>query len=80
MDRVLTLFIRAWIGLAVAVNVVAMAGIMMVADGLWAGWQEIASIYSPFNVWNVVMELVLFSPAIVAYMWRERRRGNQLGA
>ena len=80
MDRALTLFIRAWIGLAVAVNVVAVAGMVVSADGLWAGWQEVASVYSPFNVWNVAMELVLFSPAIGAYMWRERRRGNQLGA
>ena len=31
-------------------------------------------IYSPFNVVNFVAELVLISPAIGAYLWRERRR------
>jgi hypothetical protein len=58
----------------VLVNIVAILGLMITADDLSHGWQRITEIYSPFNVVNFVAELVLISPAIGAYLWRERRR------
>ena len=38
------------------------------------GLQEVREIYSPLNVINWLLELVILSPALVAYVWRERRR------
>ena len=74
MDRFLTWFIRIWIALAVFVNVISIIGLFLGADSFWHGWQRVADIYSPFNVINFIMEIVLISPAIGAYLWLKRRR------
>lgn len=74
MDKVLTWFIRIWIGLAVLVNVISIIGLFIGADNFWHGWQRVGDTYSPFNVINYVMEILLLSPAIGAYFWLERRR------
>lgn len=78
MDRSLTWFIWVWIAFAIAVNLAALAGIvlMVTGDDFWSAWQWLAETYSPFNVITYVMELVLLSPAIGAYVLRERRRAK----
>jgi hypothetical protein len=74
MDRALQWFIRIWVAIAVAVNIIAIAGFFIGAHGFWAGWAKVSEIYSPFNLTNYVVELVLVSPAIGAYWWLERRK------
>ena len=74
MDKVLTWFIRIWVALAVLVNLMAIAGLFMGAESFWQGWQRVTETYSPFNVVNMIAEMVLFAPAIGAYVWRDRRR------
>jgi hypothetical protein len=78
MDRSLTWFIRAWIAFDIAVNLAAIAGIVLVVTGkdFWSAWQWLAETYSPFNVITYIMELVLLSPAIGAYVLRKRRRAK----
>jgi hypothetical protein len=77
MDKALTIFIWAWATLAVVVNVVAVAGFLITADSIWDGLDRVRDTYSPFNLFNFVAEMVLLSPAIGAYIWRERRRSKQ---
>lgn len=72
MNRALTWFIRIWVAFAILVNVLSMAGAFM-AEGFWGGWATIQDTYSPFNYLNVLMEIILLSPALLAYWWRERR-------
>lgn len=74
MDKALTWFIRIWVALAILVNVIAIAGFIMGAPTIGEGWARVQDIYSPFNVINYILELVLVSPALGAYFWRERRR------
>ena len=74
MDKVLTWFFWLWVTLAVLVNVVSILGLMMTADDLAQGWQRVTDIYNPFNVVNFIAEVVLISPAVGAYLWREHRR------
>jgi hypothetical protein len=73
MDKALTWFIRIWVGFAMLVNVIAMAG-FFVAHGFWGGLAKVQETYSPFNIWNYFAELLLLSPALIAYWWREKRR------
>ena len=40
--------------------------------------QQFREIYSPTNIANWLLEIVALSPAIAAYIWRERRRKNAL--
>jgi len=79
MDKALTWFIRLWLGLALLVNLAAVAGLMLTAPGFWAGLGRVAEIYSPFNVINYLAELALLSPALGAYLWREKRRARVAG-
>jgi hypothetical protein len=72
VNKILTWFIRIWVAFAVIVNVVSIITLI-----LSEGWGRVADIYSPFNVINSVMELVLLSPAIGAYFWLEHRRKNE---
>ena len=74
MDKALTWFINGWIALAVLVNVVAVVGLFVGAATFWAGWTRVTETYSPFNVANMFMELLLLSPALGAMYWRNRRR------
>jgi hypothetical protein len=78
MDRSLTCFIRGWFAFAIALNLAAVGGIVLVVTGadFWSAWQWFAETYSPFNVITYAMELVLLSPAIGAYVLRQRRRAK----
>ena len=80
MDRVLHWFIRIWATIAIAVNLVAILGLFMDAHGFWAGWQRVSDVYSPFNLSNWLMEVVLMSPAIGAYTWLQRQRKRAAAA
>ena len=72
-DMALTWFINIWVGSVVGINVAAIIGFMSVAPTVWAGIGTIQEVYSPFNVWNWLLELLALSPALVAIWWRERR-------
>ena len=74
MDRTLTSFIWAWITLILIVNLFGIVGLFMSADSYGQALQEVRQIYSPFNVVNWLLELLILSPALAAYVWRERRR------
>jgi hypothetical protein len=74
MDRTLTSFIWAWITLILVVNLFGIVGLFMDAAGTSQALQEVQEIYSPFNVINWLLELIILSPALGAYVWRERRR------
>jgi hypothetical protein len=70
MDTALTWFIRIWIVIGVALNVV-LAGWVMTRDA-WKGLE----IFKPFSIVNLAAEVLVFSPAILAYIWREKRRAK----
>jgi hypothetical protein len=74
MNRALEMFARAWVAFAIIVNLVAVVGFFWSAHSFWVGWQRVAATYSPYNIANYVMEVVLFSPAFGAYVWLERRK------
>jgi hypothetical protein len=76
MDTTLTTFIWVWLSLILLINIFAIAGFFVGADSVWAGIQKVQETYSPFNVINWLVELVTLSPAIGAYVWRERRRNR----
>ncbi len=73
MDRALTIFIYAWVGLFVLANLVGIIG-QFYLHGFGGGISYIQEIYSPFNVINYIVAAITLSPAIGAYYWREKRR------
>lgn len=75
-DRALRWFIGIWVGLVLLLNVIAVAGIFLVS-GFWEGVARVQDTYSPFNIINWVVEVVLLSPALVTAWWLERRKSKQ---
>ncbi len=76
MDKTLTYFMWGWIGLVALVNVGHIVGVMATVNDVWTGIKVIQGTYSPFNVLNLIVEVMLISPAAGAYLWRERWRKN----
>jgi hypothetical protein len=76
LDKVATWFINAWTGLFFLVNLAAMLGFMKAAPTVWAGIAQIQEIYSPFNLWNWLAEVVSLLPALGVLVWRDRRRSR----
>jgi hypothetical protein len=76
MDTVLTWFARGWAALVLFANLVAVIGFIVGAPTLREGLTRIADTYSPFNLINLAVEVVVLSPAIAVVYWRDRRRAR----
>lgn len=77
MNVFLKWFVNIWIGIAVLVNLVSIAGMFM-HDGFWGGLGRVQHTYSPFNIVNWIMEVVLLSPALLAAWLLERRKSRAI--
>jgi hypothetical protein len=77
VNRALLSFAMIWGSLGLLLNIVAIVGLFIGAGGFWAGWLRVTEIYSPFNVINWLAEVALFSPAIGALYWLQRRQDRQ---
>lgn len=74
MIRFLTWFVRLWIGAVIALNVLAIVGMIVGSPTLNDAWLRVTDTYSPFNLWTHGLNLVLISPAIGAYFLHEKLR------
>jgi formate hydrogenlyase subunit 3/multisubunit Na+/H+ antiporter MnhD subunit len=62
--------------LALLVNVIAIAGMFM-ANGFWGGLAQFQDTFSPYNIINYLMEVVLIAPALLASWWQDKRRSKK---
>jgi hypothetical protein len=76
MVRFLKGFSRVWLGLAILVNVIALIGKVAAADSFWSGLLGALAWVNPGNTSNFVTEVLLFSPAVGAYLLAERLAGR----
>lgn len=72
MNKALQWFIRIWVSVVFLVNAAAIAGMFM-HDGFWGGLSRMQDTYSPFNIFNWIMEVLLLSPALFAAWWFAKR-------
>jgi hypothetical protein len=83
MDTALRWFVRAWIAFFLLVNLAALTGLFLGASSFWEGLSRVSDYYSPSNLGNWIIEIVLLSPAIGAQYWltqRQRRRDAVIDA
>ena len=73
----MTVFIWAWVGLIVLLNVVGVVGQFWL-HGFSGGIEYVQEIYSPFNIIGYIVMVVSLLPAYGAFVWRERRRKRYL--
>lgn len=76
MDSALTWFIRIWVALVLAANAFGVFAIFA-TNGFWEGISQIQADFSPYNVANIILQLVLLSPALLAFWWRDRCRARR---
>lgn len=57
-----------------AVNLLAVGAMIIYAPSIADGISSVRSVFNPFNVYNLIMETALFSPALIALWWRARRK------
>jgi len=79
LDRILTWFIYVW---CACVAIMAAADIITIIIGAPTTWSGILAAqekwFDPFNVMHFVSEIIVLSPAIGAYLWREKLRNRTL--
>ena len=68
-----TWFVRIWVGMVVALNLIGLAGFIVSSESIGEAWSVISETYSPYNVWTHGLNLVLLSPALAVVFWRQRR-------
>lgn len=69
-DKALLWFATVWIRVVVAINVIAVVGLVATAPNLWIG---VIRLSAASNVWNLAAEIVALSPALVIIAWLHQR-------
>jgi hypothetical protein len=77
LDKALTWFISIWLSLFFLMNAIAIIWFVFSAETIWDGIGKVQEVYSPFNVANWIVEVIVASPALGAIAWLERRRARQ---
>lgn len=69
--EILKWFAKIWSGLVVLSIFIGIIGIFITASNFYEGWSKFTEIFSPFNLLNYLIILLLLSPAIGAYYLSE---------
>jgi hypothetical protein len=77
MVNLLTWFIWGWVALVFIANLAAIIGFLVGAPTFWDGWAQVSKTYGPLNLVNLLVEVVVLSPAIAASYWRDRLRAKK---
>ena len=73
MNIFLKIFYYSWFGLIIVLNIIAIIGMYISTQSIYETWIWLQNTYSPFNVWNAMLNILLLMPGIGAYVWREKR-------
>ena len=76
MDKALNWFIKIWIGLVILLDLLALA-VYFKLEGFWGGLANLQEVQGPFSIYNIITQMVLLSPAMLAWWWRDKRRAKK---
>jgi hypothetical protein len=81
MDAGLKWFTRIWVVLLLLFNLFGIIGYAVTASSIWDTVNWLQQTYSPFNIWTHGLNILLFSPALIAYLWRQKKeKGRTLSS
>lgn len=67
LSKFFKIFATIWIYLFGIVVLLSIVGFFITASSFIAGWQKVTEVFSPFNVTNFIVTIILLSPALVAF-------------
>jgi hypothetical protein len=72
MEKFFYRFSKVWLAIAILVNVIALIGKISALGSLWEGLAGVIAWFNPGNTSEFITEVVLFLPAVGAYLLAER--------
>ena len=69
--KMLKWFAKIWSCLVILSVFIGIIGIFITAPNFYEGWSKFTEVFSPFNLLNYLIILILISPAIGAYYLSE---------
>jgi hypothetical protein len=79
VDWLLRSFATFWIWIVIAINLAALVGVYIMEQIVWAAIAAAQDWFGPHNLINFLYELLLLSPALLAF-WILDRRARRRGA
>ena len=76
VDFTLKWFYRIWFSLVIGLNIIGIIGMYLSTSSFIETWEWVQQTYSPYNLWNLVLNLILLSPGYGVYVWRNQRLKN----
>jgi len=73
MDFTLKWFYRIWFGLVIGLNIMGIVGMYISTQSFIETWRWVQETYSPYNPWNMILNIILLSPGFGVYIWRNKR-------
>jgi hypothetical protein len=61
----------AWLILVSLLIIVSIIGIFISEPNLFLGWKRVTEVFSPFNITNFIVTVIIVSPAIIAFKLEE---------
>lgn len=74
IDLTLSVFGYSWLVIVSGYVLLTIVGIFLETEGAWNSAKLTLYYFSPFNPMNLLVELIVISPAVIAFHARERRR------
>lgn len=72
LARMLLRFMSVWIVLVLLVNLASVFGLYLGSKGILDWFEKVTEMYEPFDLMTYIINLVLLTPAILAYALAER--------
>ena len=72
MATFLKWFIRIWISLILLLVLISIFGTYMSTQSFGETLSWVQATFSPFNIWNFLLMVVLISPVILADKWKDK--------
>ncbi len=77
IEKILKGFTYFWVGAVFLTVLMGIIGRFLTAETVWEAISDVQLWFSPFNLWNFGLMMILLSPAFGAYLlgsWLQRKR------
>lgn len=77
--KILKGFAVVWVFLVLITIILSIVGTYLTTRSIYETWVWLTDTFSPFNVWNTFLMLIIVSPAFIAYLIAEKIERRKTG-